>query len=64
MGTERTPEETPLSQRDPVVEFLKRDIDRSQLRENLRLTVEQRIEKHQRALETVRELRRAGKKLR
>jgi hypothetical protein len=46
-------------QRDPV-----RDIDRTLLRENLKLTFEQRAQKHLRALQMVEELRRAGKKLR
>ena len=47
------------TQRDPV-----RDIDRTLLRENLKLTFEQRAQKHLRALQMVEELRRAGKKLR
>jgi hypothetical protein len=46
-------------QRDRV-----RDIDRTLLRENLKLTFEQRAQKHLRALQMVEELRRAGKKLR
>jgi hypothetical protein len=41
-----------------------RDIDRTLLRENLKLTFEQRAQKHLRALQMVEELRRAGKKLR
>ena len=41
-----------------------RDIDRTLLRENLKLTFEQRAEKHLRALQFVEELRRAGQKLR
>ena len=40
------------------------DVDRSLLRENLKLTFEQRAQKHLRALQMVEELRRAGKKLR
>jgi hypothetical protein len=40
------------------------DVDRTLLRENLKLTFEQRAEKHLRALQIVEELRRAGKKLR
>jgi hypothetical protein len=40
------------------------DIDCTLLRENLRLTFEQRAQKHLRALQMVEELRRAGKKLR
>ena len=41
-----------------------RDLDRSLLRENLKLTFEQRARKHLRVLQMVEELRRAGKKLR
>ena len=41
-----------------------RDIDRTLLRENLKLTVEKRAKKHLRALQMVEELRRAGNKLR
>jgi hypothetical protein len=41
-----------------------RDIDRPLLRENLKLTFEQRAQKHLRALQMVEELRRSGKKLR
>jgi hypothetical protein len=40
------------------------DIDRTLLRENLKLTFEQRAQKHLRALQMVEELQRAGKKLR
>ncbi len=46
---------------DPVIERYKRDVDRTLLRENLKLTVEQRLVKameHQRFAE---EMRRAGK---
>lgn len=45
---------------DPVVEAYKRDVDRTLLRENLKLTVEERFLKHQRAFALMRELRRAG----
>jgi hypothetical protein len=38
------------------------DVDRTLLRENLKLTFEQRAQKHLRALQMVEELRRAGKK--
>jgi hypothetical protein len=47
-----------------VVRDYMRDIDRTLLRENLKLTFEQRAQKHLRALQMVEELRRAGKKLR
>lgn len=50
--------------RDPVTELYMRDVDRTLLRENLKLTFEQRAQKHARALEMVQELRRAGQALR
>jgi hypothetical protein len=46
------------------VSDLVRDVDRTLLRENLKLTFEQRAQKHLRALQMVEELRRAGKNLR
>lgn len=46
------------------VRDLMRDVDRTLLRENLKLTFEQRAQKHLRVLQMVEELRRAGKKLR
>ena len=47
-----------------VVRDYARDVDRTLLRGNLKLTVEQRAQKHLRTLQMVEELRRAGKKLR
>lgn len=46
---------------DPVIERYKRDVDRTLLRENLRLTVEERIQKLIRLQRFAEELRRAGK---
>ena len=40
------------------------DVDRTLLRENLKLTFEQRARKHLRVLQMVEELRQAGEKLR
>ena len=48
---------------DAVRDYM-RDVDRSLLRENLKLTFEQRARKHLRVLQMVEELRRAGKELR
>jgi hypothetical protein len=48
---------------DIVREFIP-DIDRTLLRENLKLSFEERARKHLRVLQFVEELRRAGKKLR
>ena len=48
---------------DNVGDFM-RDVDRTLLRENLKLTFEQRARKHLRVLQIVEELRQAGKRLR
>ncbi len=45
---------------DPVIEAYKRDVDRTLIRENLRLTIEQRFEKLMRLQEFAAELRRAA----
>ncbi len=47
-----------------IVRDLMIDVDRTLLRENLRLNFEQRARKHLRVLQIVEELRRAGKDLR
>ena len=44
---------------DPVIEVLKRDVDRSLLRERLRLTPYERLLELQRALDGLEQLRRA-----
>jgi len=49
---------------DPVIEAYKKDVDRSLIRENLRLTVEQRFEKLMRLQQFAEEMRRAGRKSR
>lgn len=46
---------------DPVIETYKRDIDRTLLRENLKLTVEERFLKLMELQRFATELRRAGK---
>lgn len=46
---------------DPVIEAYKRDVDRGLLRENLKLTVEQRLQNLQRFVDAIEELRRAVK---
>ena len=50
--------------RDPVVEVYMPGVDRTLLRENLKLTFEQRARKHHRALEMAQELRRVGRAMR
>jgi hypothetical protein len=47
-----------------IIRDYMRDVDRTLLRENLKLTFEERARKHLRALQMVEELRRAGKKRR
>jgi hypothetical protein len=51
------------SNTDNVCDYM-RDVDRTLLRENLKLSFEERARKHLRVLQMVEELRRAGKKLR
>ncbi len=46
---------------DPVIEAYKKDIDRTLLRENLKLSVEERFLKHMQFQRFADELRRAGK---
>jgi len=49
---------------DPVIAALMRDVDRTLLRENLKLSVEQRIRQMQRFQAAVVELQRAGREAR
>lgn len=46
---------------DPVIEAYKRDVDRTLIRENLRLTVEERFDALMRLQQFAEELRRAGR---
>jgi hypothetical protein len=47
---------------DPVIEAYKKDVDRTLLRENLKLTVQERFDKFERFMECVYELREAGRR--
>lgn len=49
---------------DPVIEAYRKDVDRTLLRENLKLTVQQRVDKLLALIEAAEEFRRAGRKLR
>ena len=49
---------------DPLIEAYKRDIDVTLIRENLRLTVDQRFQQLMRLQEFAEELQRAGRKAR
>lgn len=50
--------------KDPVIELYKRHIDRTLIRENLKLTVEERLLNLQNFIECLEEFRVAGEKLR
>ncbi len=56
------PELAPADYSDPVIEAFKKDIDRTLLRENLKLTVEQRIRKAQSFHESIEGWREAGQR--
>jgi hypothetical protein len=60
MPREPLPPVTP----DPVIEFYKKDIDRTLLRENLKLTVTARFEKLMALQRFAEEMRRAGREAR
>lgn len=49
---------------DPVIEAYKKDVDRTLLIENLRLTVDERVQNAQNALNLALEVRRAGAQMR
>ena len=51
-------------ERDPVIEAYKKDVDRTLLRENLKLTVEQRLRNLMELQRLSEELRRAGQRAR
>ena len=63
MAADENPQElvglAPADAVDPVIEVYKKDVDRTLLRENLKLTPQQRSEQLVRFLETIAELRRA-----
>ncbi len=50
--------------RDPVVEAYKKDIDRTLIRENLKLSVEDRFRKAMALMHFAEEMRRAGREAR
>ena len=49
---------------DPVIEAYKKDVDRTLLRENLKLTVAERCRKFERDMRLIYELQRAGRRKR
>lgn len=60
----RLEELPPADLADRVVEAYKRDVDRTLLRENLALTVEERLEKFERFMEFLEEVRESGRQSR
>jgi hypothetical protein len=63
MASSQTPREpTPVS--DPVVDAYKKDIDRTLLRENLKLTPEQRLQQLMKLQAFADELQAAGRRAR
>ncbi len=57
-------DDIPLLFPDPVIEVYLKDVDRTLIRENLKLTTEQRLEKFVRFMRGIRELRAAGERAR
>lgn len=53
------PEQSPTLPPDPVIERYKRDVDRTLLRENLKLSVEQRVRQLQKLQQFAATLKRA-----
>ena len=68
LGEDRVPyareELAPPDYVDPVIEAYKKDVDRTMLRENLKLTPQQRSEKFESAMELVWELHRVARERR
>jgi hypothetical protein len=56
--------QVPRPDPDPVVEAYKKDIDRTLIRENLKLTVEERFRKAMALAKFAEEMRRAGREAR
>ncbi len=54
----------PVRESDPVIEAYKKDVDRTLLRENLKLTAEERVQALVQLLRAAEEFRRAGRALR
>ena len=57
-------QDVPHPDPDPVVQAYKKDIDRTLIRENLKLTVEERFRKAMALAQFAEELRRAGREAR
>jgi hypothetical protein len=55
-----TPTPEPVEYRDPVIEFYKKDVDRTMLRENLKKTVQERVDAFIAFMKAREEFQRAG----
>jgi hypothetical protein len=64
MNAEKKPQVAAADFCDPVIEAYKKGIDRTLLRENLKLSVDGRFQKFERFMEYVVELRQAGSRAR
>lgn len=63
MTEDAASQQDPPFEPDPVIEAYKANVDRTLIRENLRLSVEQRLEDLMRLQEFAAELQRAGGRL-
>jgi hypothetical protein len=57
-------EVNPEADRDPIIEAYKKDIDRTLIRENLKLTVDERFRQAMALMRFADEMRRAGREAR
>ena len=64
MGRLPSRELAPPDYCDPVIEAYKKDVDRTLLRQNLKLSVDERFRQFERFMASVEELREAGRKAR
>jgi hypothetical protein len=63
LAVTRATDLAPPDYRDPVIEAYKKDVDRTLLRENLKLSVEERLRKAEKIHASVAAWREAGKRL-
>ena len=58
------PTETAVSSIDVIIEVYKRDVDRTLIRENLKLSVAERMERFEQVMRGIYELQEAGQRMR
>lgn len=61
-GSDKKADSEPTSSLDAVIEVYMKDVDRTLLRENLKLTVQQRFEKFESFMRFAEELQAAGRR--